>query len=363
MAFFNYVGMQVSAKVVYYGPGLCGKTTNLQYIYQKTTPKSRGEMVSLETEADRTLFFDLLPIEVGTINGFKVKIQLYTVPGQVFYNETRKMVLKGVDGVVFVADSQPLMMDSNLESFRNLQENLSIIGADPATLPLVFQYNKRDLDNALPVAEMNEALNPGGLRTVYEAAARSGAGVYETLRGITGLTLETLRKRLTEETGKSNRAALLTRLPPIPPAAPLITPPPPPQASGAGTPVPAPIAATTPLSGPAKRTSRDLEELLALVTGKKKAAAPASLPMTAAPVRPLTPVSVPPLATPSNGHSAKAGVLELPLSLTRISPDKLRKIRISVVADDGERIERFENALVLEVKDGTPIDLKISFKP
>ena len=352
MAFFNYVGMQVSAKVVYYGPGLCGKTTNLQYIYQKTSPKSRGEMVSLETEADRTLFFDLLPIEVGTINGFKVKIQLYTVPGQVFYNETRKMVLKGVDGIVFVADSQPLMMDSNLESLRNLKENLAIIGADPATVPLVFQYNKRDLENALPLAQMNAALNPEGKRPVYEAAARSGAGVYETLRGISGLTLETLRKRLTEETGKSHRAAQLTRLPPLPPVAPLS-----PPVSGTG----AELSPVAPLSGPAKRTSRDLEELLALVTGKKKAAEPAPLPMAATVSRPAPAAPVLPAAP--NGQGAKAGVLELPLSLTRISPDKLRKVRISVVADDGERIERFENALVLEVKDGAPIDLKISFKP
>src|SRR5437867_2493255 len=152
MVFFNYATMQMAAKIVYYGPGLCGKTTNLQHIYQKTSPKSRGEMVSLETETDRTLFFDLLPIEVGMINGFKVKFQLYTVPGQVFYNETRKMVLKGVDGIVFVADSQPLMMDSNTEAFRNLRENLDTIGVRFDTLPLVFQYNKRDLDNALPVA-------------------------------------------------------------------------------------------------------------------------------------------------------------------------------------------------------------------
>src|SRR6185369_14478090 len=343
MSFINYASREINCKIVYYGPGLCGKTTNLQYIYQKTSPKSRGEMVSLETEADRTLFFDLLPIEVGTINGFKVKIQLYTVPGQVFYNETRKMVLKGVDGVVFVADSQPLMMDSNLETFRHLRENLSIIGADPDTLPLVFQYNKRDLENALPVAEMNAALNPDHKRQVYEATARTGAGVYETLRGISGLTLETLRKRLSEETGKSNRAAQLTRLPPIPPAAPLAPPPP-----AAGAP-PTPVA---PLSGPAKRTSRDLEELLAMVTGKKKSADAAALPMTPAP-RPPTPASVPaPAAVPAGGNGSKPGVLELPLSLARITPDKLRKVRISVVADDGERIERFENALVLDVKDG-----------
>src|SRR5512134_249993 len=137
MVFFNYSTMQMAAKVVYYGPGLCGKTTNLHFIYQHTTQESRGEMVSLETETDRTLFFDLLPIDVGSIAGFNTRIQLYTVPGQVFYNTTRKLVLKGVDGVVFVADSQRAMLQANLESFRNLRENLAEIGLDVGEIPLV----------------------------------------------------------------------------------------------------------------------------------------------------------------------------------------------------------------------------------
>ena len=155
MVFFNYTTMQASAKIVYYGPGLCGKTTNLQYIHAKTDPNSRGEMVSLETEADRTLFFDLLPLEVGQIGGMRVRLQLYTVPGQVFYNTTRKLVLKGVDGVVFVADSQVPAMDANLESFENLHENLNELSQPLDSLPFVFQYNKRDLRNIQSVEVLN----------------------------------------------------------------------------------------------------------------------------------------------------------------------------------------------------------------
>src|SRR6058998_4288018 len=145
MSFINYSSREINCKLVYYGPGLCGKTTNLHYIYAKTSPQSRGEMVSLETETDRTLFFDLLPIDVGVIGGFKTRLQLYTIPGQVFYNTTRKLVLKGVDGLVFVADSQSAMLDANVESFHNLKENLAEIGLKVDEIPLVIQLNKRDL--------------------------------------------------------------------------------------------------------------------------------------------------------------------------------------------------------------------------
>src|SRR4026209_1745207 len=153
MVFFNYATMQMAAKIVYYGPGLCGKTTNLHHIYGRTAPDSRGEMVSLETETDRTLFFDLLPLDVGIISGFKTRVQLYTVPGQVFYNTTRKLVLKGVDGVVFVADSQRLMLDANLDSLANLETNLAEIGFKITDLPVVIQYNKRDLPDVSPLPE------------------------------------------------------------------------------------------------------------------------------------------------------------------------------------------------------------------
>jgi len=195
MVFFNYSTMQMAAKVVYYGPGLCGKTTNLHYIYGHTTQDSRGEMVSLETETDRTLFFDLLPLDVGSIAGFNTRIQLYTVPGQVFYNTTRKLVLKGVDGVVFVVDSQRAMLQANLDSFRNLEENLGEMGLAVDSLPLVLQYNKRDLADIYSVEELNQAINRHGWPT-YETSAVSGQGVFETLKGISKYTLLALKKRL-----------------------------------------------------------------------------------------------------------------------------------------------------------------------
>lgn len=220
MVFFNYATMQMAAKIVYYGPGLCGKTTNLQYIYQKTSPKSRGEMVSLETETDRTLFFDLLPLDVGNIAGFKTRFQLYTVPGQVFYNSTRKLVLRGVDGIVFVADSQAPMIDANIESMNNLRDNLEELGLKIEDAPLVIQYNKRDLKTILSVEEMNKALNPHNV-PFFEASALQGVGVFETLKGISKATLITLRKKaLGEDKPKVSQAAKAPA-----PKAPMPTPP------------------------------------------------------------------------------------------------------------------------------------------
>ena len=195
MVFFNYTTMQMTAKIVYYGPGLCGKTTNLQHIHLKTAARSRGEMVSLETETDRTLFFDLLPLDVGVIGGMKVRLQLYTVPGQVFYNATRKLVLKNVDGVVFVADSQPAMVDANLESISNLKANLAEMGLSLGQVPIVFQYNKRDIRNIVPVETMNETLNPEG-HPWFEAAALHGLGVFETLKGISRLAITSVRQKV-----------------------------------------------------------------------------------------------------------------------------------------------------------------------
>jgi mutual gliding-motility protein MglA len=195
MAFFNYATMQMAAKIVYYGPGLCGKTTNLQYIYNKTSAKSRGEMVSLETESDRTLFFDLLPLEVGVIAGFKTRFQLYTVPGQVFYGETRRMVLKGVDGVVFVADSQRPMNEANIESLKDLEKNLVDMGLTLKGIPLVLQYNKRDLPNILTTQELDQALNWNSWPTV-ESSAVNGMGVFDTLKAISRTTLGSLKHKL-----------------------------------------------------------------------------------------------------------------------------------------------------------------------
>lgn len=210
MVFFNYATMQMAAKIVYYGPGLCGKTTNLHYIYTKTSPQSRGEMVSLETETDRTLFFDLLPIDVGVIGGFKTRLQLYTVPGQVFYNTTRKLVLKGVDGIVFVADSQRPMLEANVESFKNLRDNLSEIGTDVDEIPLVIQLNKRDLPNIAEVDTILDALDPERKAEAVEAIAARGEGVFETLKLISKLTLRTLRRRMTGD--EPARPATTTRL-------------------------------------------------------------------------------------------------------------------------------------------------------
>jgi signal recognition particle receptor subunit beta len=199
MVFFNYATMQMAAKIVYYGPGLCGKTTNLHHIYAKTSPQSRGEMVSLETETDRTLFFDLLPIDVGVIGGFKTRLQLYTIPGQVFYNTTRKLVLKGVDGIVFVADSQLAMIDANLESFKNLRDNLAEIGLNLDDIPTVVQLNKRDLPNIADIDTILGVLDPERKYEHIEASAVTGVGVFETLKEISKLTLRTLRRRMTGE--------------------------------------------------------------------------------------------------------------------------------------------------------------------
>jgi len=224
MVFFNYATMQMAAKVVYYGPGLCGKTTNLHHIYGRTAPGSRGEMVSLETETDRTLFFDLLPLDVGVIGGFKTRIQLYTVPGQVFYNTTRKLVLKGVDGIVFVADSQRAMKDANVESLANLKTNLGEIGIKLDEIPLVLQYNKRDLNNILSVEELEESLNAQRLHESYEACAVLGQGVFETLKAISRLTLRSLKKRML---GEEKPAPAKTAAPPPPAPAPPPAPEPP----------------------------------------------------------------------------------------------------------------------------------------
>jgi len=194
MAVFNYSTRELTTKIVYYGPGLCGKTTNLQYIYDHLKEGVRGKMLSLATKSDRTLFFDFLPVDIGEIHGMKTKVQLYTVPGQVFYNETRRLVLRGADGVVFVADSQENMLEANLDSFRNLEENLAAHGLNLRELPHVLQYNKRDLPNVLPVEVLDEKLNKYNA-PFYEAIATTGVGVQETLRHITKLVLIHLNER------------------------------------------------------------------------------------------------------------------------------------------------------------------------
>ena len=198
MVLFNYSTKELTAKVVYYGPGLCGKTTNLQWVHEKLPIKNKGKMLSLATETDRTLFFDFLPIEIGTIRGMQTRIQLYTVPGQVFYNATRRMVLKGADAVVFVGDSQEAMLDANLESFQNMRQNLEANEIDPDEIPLVLQYNKRDLPNALPIEILNERMNPRDHAPFYEAVAVKGVGVEDTLKAVTKLVFKSLSARYGE---------------------------------------------------------------------------------------------------------------------------------------------------------------------
>ncbi|HEY0082245.1 MAG TPA: GTPase domain-containing protein [Pyrinomonadaceae bacterium] len=193
MTFINYASREINCKIVYYGPGLCGKTTNLQYIYDSTAPASKGKLISLATETDRTLFFDFMPLELGTVRGFKTRFHLYTVPGQVFYDASRKLILKGVDGVVFVADSQEERMDANIEALYNLEENLKANGYDLLKLPYVLQLNKRDLPNVIPPDELVSELRRKD-EAVHEAVAYKGVGVFDTLKSVAKQVLTELRK-------------------------------------------------------------------------------------------------------------------------------------------------------------------------
>ena len=194
MSFINYAAREINVKIVYYGPGLCGKTTNLQYIYEKSNPQQKGKLITVATETDRTLFFDFLPLDLGSERGFKTRFHLYTVPGQVFYDASRKLILKGVDGVVFVADSQEARADANVESLRNLDDNLRENGFDLKAIPYVLQFNKRDLPTAVPVDDMYRQLNFKGEPT-FEAVATQGMGVFETLKAVAKQVLYELRRR------------------------------------------------------------------------------------------------------------------------------------------------------------------------
>ena len=224
MSMINYASREINCKLVYYGPGLGGKTTNLEHVYTKVNPAARGKLISLATETERTLFFDFLPVDLGTVRGFKTRFHLYTVPGQVYYNASRKLILKGVDGVVFVADSQLERMEANIESMQNLYDNMAEYGYDLTKIPFVVQYNKRDLPNAAPLKDLQASLNPGWQQTdparqkvtpdpaipgdflvhqlptgewverapIQEAVAVSGDGVFETLKTVSKLVLKSL---------------------------------------------------------------------------------------------------------------------------------------------------------------------------
>jgi small GTP-binding protein len=259
MVLFNYSTKELTAKVVYYGAGLCGKTTNLQWIHEQLPIKNKGKMLSLATEADRTLFFDFLPIELGTIRGMKTRVQLYTVPGQVFYNATRRMVLKGADCVVFVADSQDAMIDANSDAMKNLRENLVANELDPDNIPLVIQYNKRDLPNAATLDELNAALNQRGVPFV-EASAKSGKGVEETLKVATQLVFKVLANKYGNDgasAGMRNSGAIQrpslakpAAPPPPPPPAPSAPPLPPPTRVAPAPPPPPPPPRPAPMPPP-----------------------------------------------------------------------------------------------------------------
>jgi signal recognition particle receptor subunit beta len=371
MVFFNYSTMQMAAKVVYYGPGLCGKTTNLHQIYAHTAGESRGEMVSLETETDRTLFFDLLPIDVGQIAGFNTRIQLYTVPGQVFYNTTRKLVLKGVDGVVFVADSQRPMLRANADSLKNLEDNLAEMGLSLDTLPIVLQYNKRDLADICTIDEMNHAINPKGWPW-FEASALTGAGVFETLKGISKLTLLSLKKRLMRSTDTPPRPAASPPRPgptapaPAPAPAPATAPAPaaPPRpAPAAPAPVPPVTAASPPTarpvappaapttSAPAKAPTRprSVDILGELEKLRREAMQNASSPASAAST------SAAPREPQRNGRGELSRNIEL--TLKRADFARARRFLVSFqVEDDQHRVMDAVRDLQVEIKDAASLE-------
>ena len=333
MVFFNYSTMQMAAKVVYYGPGLCGKTTNLQWVFDHTSKDSRGEMVSLATETDRTLFFDLLPIDVGTIAGFNTRIQLYTVPGQVFYNTTRKLVLKGVDGVVFVADSQTRMLQANIDSLNNLEENLVEMGLTLDTIPVVLQYNKRDLPDILPPEELDKALKRKDDWISVEASALTGEGVFETLKMVSKETLKALKKRLTKgrsEGGGPQRAmAAPGARPPLPKPplakAPLRPPPAPgprpaqaPKPPGDGPKAPLPRRPTPPSpdrpTGPIPKPPTGPMPRPPVSSDTEETKPPSTAPEPAAEVTEVEPIEVEPIeAEPIEAEPIEAEPIEAEL--------------------------------------------------
>ncbi len=191
MSLINYASREINCKIVYYGTGLGGKTTNLEYVYSKVNPEAKGKMISLATETERTLFFDFLPIDLGEVKGFKTRFHLYTVPGQVYYNASRKLILKGVDGVIFVADSQAERMEANIEAMHNLYENLESYGYDLTNIPFAIQYNKRDLPNAMSMGDLRSQLNPMGVPD-FEGVAIEGRGVFETLGSVSKMVVRAL---------------------------------------------------------------------------------------------------------------------------------------------------------------------------
>ena len=269
MVQINFAQRQVNAKIVYYGPGMSGKTTNLEVIHQRAPDQNRGELTSISTDGDRTLFFDFMPLDLGTVAGMRTCFQIYTVPGQVYYNSTRKLVLQGVDGVVFVADSSAAMVEDNLESLRNLEENLNEYGKSLATLPHVIQYNKRDLPDALPVDQLNQTLNLHGAPT-YEAIASTGQGVFPTLKALAARVLENIH----QGSGAGGSAAT----PPSQPAARNAPPPPPslPARQQAAPAAPAPALQATNVQAAQRPAAKQLTACASAGAGIPQHNAPAA---------------------------------------------------------------------------------------
>ena len=345
MVLFNYSTKELTAKVVYYGAGLCGKTTNLQWIHEKLPIKNKGKMLSLATETDRTLFFDFLPIELGSIRGMKTRIQLYTVPGQVFYNATRRMVLKGADCVVFVCDSQEAMLDANLESFENLRQNLEANEIDADEIPMVIQYNKRDLPNALPVEILNERLNPRGL-PFYEAVAVKGQGVEETLKGVTATVFRSLATRYGGATGAVAAAAAGPSPAAAPrPAATVSAP-----VASAPAPVPAPPAPAAPKPASPRAVPMAAAAVAAAPAPAMSASADAlldSLEISAPPSEPMPELGSEDLSTPLGAEPEEIELEELAPEPYSASPGRGSAVRsaepeLSLEAIDEEVVEEDE---------------------
>jgi hypothetical protein len=275
MVQINFALKEVNCKVVFYGPGMSGKTTNLEIVHQKAPEENKGELTSISTDGDRTLFFDFMPLDLGNVAGMRTKFQLYTVPGQVYYNSTRKLVLQGVDGVIFVADSDPDKMDENIESYANLIENLAEYGKDVRELPHVIQYNKRDLPNAMPVAEMDKRMNKFGVPT-FEAVAYTGEGVFPTLKTLAAMVLESIERI---DGRNPRKPATAKAAPPAP-------------ATKAAAPAPANKQAPARPAAPAPATGKP--------AARKPAAAPAAPP--AAPVAAAPAAAAPRAAKPTAGR-------------------------------------------------------------
>ncbi|MEY2745181.1 MAG: hypothetical protein RL112_223 [Planctomycetota bacterium] len=301
MVQINFGERQVTAKIVYYGPGMSGKTTNIEVVHQKAPPANRGELTSISTDGDRTLFFDFMPLDLGTVAGLKTSFQIYTVPGQVYYNSTRKLVLQGVDGVVFVADSSASMVEENLESLGNLEQNLAEYGKDIAEIPLVIQYNKRDLPDALPLEELERLLNPRGVPS-FEAVANTGQGVFPTLKALASIVIQSIHA------GTRSSAPQGAPQPALAPPAPAI-----PAASAPSA--PAPFAAPVAMPAPLAMAGAAVGKPLAMEAARAPLAPPAPRPLSEPQAR-HEPAAKDPLAAtglrPVPIELSKTGIRPLP---------------------------------------------------